>query len=176
MPSLQSYVPLAPFGLEELVEAANSILRDRPRLKLTTRTTRYYISEGILPPPSGSPKFARYGIDHLARLVSARCLQDQGMSLQEVRVTLDSMTDPLEEAQHLVEQRVQVQESRIVAEMSPSYASRPRRQTSFVRIPLTPRISIEVKEEAMDEQELRRALKELQRIIDERDFEELNTY
>jgi DNA-binding transcriptional MerR regulator len=86
---LTFYQGLAPFSIEELVDAANSVLQHRPRLKVTRRTVRYYVQEGVLPPPAGSPKFARYGYDHLLRIVGARCLQDLGSSLGTVRETLD---------------------------------------------------------------------------------------
>ncbi len=47
------------------------------------RTIRYYISEGLLPPPSGGPKFARYGLEHLGRVVAIRRWVDQGISLEQ---------------------------------------------------------------------------------------------
>lgn len=84
MPGLDAYAALAPFQIEELVDAANSILRDRPRLRVSKRTVRYYVSQGVLPAPRGAPKFARYGMEHLAKLVGARAMQDEGQSLEEV--------------------------------------------------------------------------------------------
>lgn len=91
MPALSDYARLAPFSLEELVGAANSILRDRPRLAVTPRTVRYYISVGLLPPPAGPPKYSRYSQDHLQRLVGARCLQDEGWSLKDLPTELDRL-------------------------------------------------------------------------------------
>lgn len=88
MPGLDAYTALAPFQIEELVDAANSILRDRPRLALSKRTVRYYVAQGVLPAPRGAPKFARYGMEHLARIVGARVLQDEGRSLEEASETL----------------------------------------------------------------------------------------
>ena len=84
MPKVEDYVSLAPFSLEELVAAANSVLRDRPKLAVSSRTVRYYISKGLLPSPSGGPKFARYSWNHLDHLVKIRTYLDQGLSLEQV--------------------------------------------------------------------------------------------
>ena len=89
MPPLVSYAKVAPFGIEELVESANSVLRHRPRLQTTIRTVRFYASRSLLPKPSGAPKLARYGMEHLGRLVAIRCLQDQGVSLEDIADQLD---------------------------------------------------------------------------------------
>jgi DNA-binding transcriptional MerR regulator len=83
VPTIDDYAPFAPFTLEELVTAANAILRDRPRLKTSERTVRYYISSGLLPPPSGGPKYARYCIEHLRRIVSIRHWLDGGLTLKQ---------------------------------------------------------------------------------------------
>lgn len=83
MPTIEDYLPFAPFALAELVTAANAILRDRPALQIQPRTVRFYISNGLLPPPSGGPKYARYTIEHLRRVVAIRQWLDQGMSLEQ---------------------------------------------------------------------------------------------
>lgn len=88
MPTVDDYAPLAPFTMEELVRAVNSIFRDRRRLQIQPRTVRFYISKGLLPPPSGGPKFARYGVEHLKRLVSIRTWLDEGVSLEEAQMRL----------------------------------------------------------------------------------------
>ncbi|HMS54651.1 MAG TPA: MerR family transcriptional regulator [Fimbriimonadaceae bacterium] len=84
MPSVNDYRALAPFTLDEFIQAANSILRDRPSLQISARTVRYYISEGILPPPIGPNRIARYSLEHLARVVEAREGLGQGASLNEI--------------------------------------------------------------------------------------------
>lgn len=104
------YAGLAPFSMEELVDAANSILRDRPRLKVSRRTVRYYVAQNIVPAPVGSPKYARYGIEHLVRLVGARCFQDQGMNLEQSKEQLDQWfrhnhRQALVQVQEMVQQR-----------------------------------------------------------------------
>lgn len=94
MPNLSDYASLVPFGkIDELVDAANSILRLRPRLQVSPRTVRYYASPdiGILPRHSGSPKFPRYGLEHLARLVAARLLLDSGETLQSAREQIEGV-------------------------------------------------------------------------------------
>ena len=103
MPKLADYLRLAPFSVDELVEAANSVLRDRPRLHVARRTVRYYVGERVVPPPVGPPKHARYEADHLLRLVAARCLGDEGRSLEGVRGGLARTTPTPESVQALVD-------------------------------------------------------------------------
>lgn len=45
MPRIVDYSTLAPFSLEELVGAANSVLRGRPDLEVSIRTVRFYIAK-----------------------------------------------------------------------------------------------------------------------------------
>ena len=51
---------------------------------LTVRTTRYYASLGLLPPPLRKGRLAYYGADHLARLEFVRALQDHGFTLAAI--------------------------------------------------------------------------------------------
>jgi DNA-binding transcriptional MerR regulator len=74
----------ARFTLESLCERAD----------VTVRTVRYYISEGLLPPPSGSGPAARYGQAHLDRLAVIAMLKDRYLPLREIRRTLDTLTAP----------------------------------------------------------------------------------
>lgn len=83
MPTIEDYASLAPFTLEELVAAVNAVLRDRPTLHVQPRTIRYYISSGLLSSPSGGPKHARYGLEHLRRIVAIRQWLDLGISLEQ---------------------------------------------------------------------------------------------
>lgn len=92
MPTVDDYAPLAPFTLDELVDAANAILRDVPSLQIRPRTVRFYISKGLLPSPSGGPKFARYGIDHLAKIVGLRRSLDAGIKLDDASEAFESGT------------------------------------------------------------------------------------
>jgi DNA-binding transcriptional MerR regulator len=51
---------------------------------LTVRTTRYYASLGLLPPPLRRGRMAYYGQQHLARLTLVRALQDHGFTLAAI--------------------------------------------------------------------------------------------
>jgi DNA-binding transcriptional MerR regulator len=62
-------------GLTELVEAAG----------VSVRTVRYYISEGLLPPPVGAGPRAAYTSEHLDRLRLIARLKDAYLPLREIR-------------------------------------------------------------------------------------------
>lgn len=51
---------------------------------LTVRTTRYYATLGLLPPPVRQGRIAYYGPLHRAHLELVRALQDHGFTLQAV--------------------------------------------------------------------------------------------
>src|SRR5688500_8543572 len=51
---------------------------------MTVRTTRYYASLGLLPPPVRRGRMAYYGPEHLARLELVRALQDHGFTLAAI--------------------------------------------------------------------------------------------
>ena len=51
---------------------------------MTVRTTRYYASLGLIPPPERRGRMAWYGAEHLARLEMIRALQDHGFTLQAI--------------------------------------------------------------------------------------------
>jgi DNA-binding transcriptional MerR regulator len=51
---------------------------------MTVRTTRYYASLGLLPPPVRRGRMAYYGPAHLARLELIRALQDHGFTLSAI--------------------------------------------------------------------------------------------
>jgi DNA-binding transcriptional MerR regulator len=126
VPKVEDYASLAPFSLDELVAAANSVLRDRPKLAVSTRTIRYYISKGLLPSPSGGPKFARYSWNHLDDLVKIRTYLDQGLSLEQVATEFG------------VSLRIEEREDReVISEMRTLYKQAPRDVGELVRrIPL----------------------------------------
>ncbi|NYG55060.1 MerR family transcriptional regulator [Nocardioides perillae] len=58
---------------------------------LTVRTTRYYASLGLLPPPQRRGRVAVYDERHRARLEMVRALQDHGFTLQAVERYLSSV-------------------------------------------------------------------------------------
>lgn len=58
---------------------------------LTVRTTRYYASLGLLPPPARRGRMAWYDDTHLARLEMIRALQGHGFTLQAIEKYLASL-------------------------------------------------------------------------------------
>lgn len=73
------------YRLSELAEAAG----------VTPRTVRYYIAQGLLSSPGRLGAGTRYGREHLDRLHRIRRLQDQGLSLAEIRDRLDPRPAPM---------------------------------------------------------------------------------
>lgn len=67
------------FDLKELCEAAH----------VTERTVRYYIAEGLLPPPVGVKSQSRYTNEHLERLQLIQDLKEQDFSLRQIKTLLE---------------------------------------------------------------------------------------
>jgi DNA-binding transcriptional MerR regulator len=63
------------YGVEELAALGG----------VTRRTVRYYVQEGLLPAPLGVGRGRHYGAEHVARLQALKALQEQGLSLDEIR-------------------------------------------------------------------------------------------
>src|SRR5690349_12976872 len=62
-------------------------------LDVTERTVRYYITEGLLPPPTGSTPFnSRYGYEHWLRLHFIRRLKEEYLPLSEIKNLLAGRT------------------------------------------------------------------------------------
>lgn len=59
---------------------------------VTVRTVRYYISEGLLPPPIGHGISARYTQDHRDRLAVIGAMKERFLPLREIRRSLDAMS------------------------------------------------------------------------------------
>ncbi len=70
------------YSLKELCKVA----------EVTGRTVRYYIAEGLLPPPSGTGPFSRYGYEHLLRLKFIKRLQEEYLPLREIKNLLAGKT------------------------------------------------------------------------------------
>jgi DNA-binding transcriptional MerR regulator len=70
------------FSLSDLARAAG----------VTPRTVRYYLAQGLLPPPIGAGRGPHYDGDHLARLRLVRNLQERHLPLAEIRRQLASMS------------------------------------------------------------------------------------
>ena len=75
----------ATYRLSELAEAAG----------VTPRTVRYYIAQGLLSSPGRLGAGTRYDRTHLDRLHLIRTLQDQGLSLSEIRDRLEHRPSPM---------------------------------------------------------------------------------
>lgn len=63
------------YGIEELAQLGG----------VSRRTIRYYIQEGLLPPPLGVGRGRHYGKEHLERLIAVRGMQESGRTLEEIR-------------------------------------------------------------------------------------------
>jgi DNA-binding transcriptional MerR regulator len=59
---------------------------------VTPRTIRYYIAEGLLPPPDSAGRNARYTQEHLDRLHLIASLKEQDLPLKEIRRRITSMS------------------------------------------------------------------------------------
>lgn len=70
--------------LAELADAAD----------VTPRTVRYYIAQGLLPPPVGAGSAACYTDAHLRHLKAIKALQQQHLPLSEIRGRLDREPAP----------------------------------------------------------------------------------
>jgi DNA-binding transcriptional MerR regulator len=59
---------------------------------VTQRTIRYYIAEGLLPPPDSAGRNARYTREHLDRLLLIGQLKEAYLPLKEIRTRIASMS------------------------------------------------------------------------------------
>ena len=78
---------------EEFPEGALSLDELCDLAAVTVRTVRYYISEGLLPPPRGHGVTAHYAQEHLDRLTVIGLMKERFLPLKEIRRTLDQMSD-----------------------------------------------------------------------------------
>jgi len=60
---------------------------------ITVRTIRYYVSEGLLPPPVEKGAYGYYERNHLDRLELIATLKDRRMSLAEINHFIESMSE-----------------------------------------------------------------------------------
>ena len=56
---------------------------------VTRRTVRFYVQEGLLPPPLGLGRGDHYTQDHLERLILVRELQERGLTIAQIRSELE---------------------------------------------------------------------------------------
>jgi len=69
------------WGIAELAERAG----------VTPRTVRYYVAEGLLPPPGGAGQQRTYSEEHLLRLAAIRRLKEAYLPLEEIRRRLAAL-------------------------------------------------------------------------------------
>jgi DNA-binding transcriptional MerR regulator len=74
---------------------------------VTSRTIRFYIAEGLLPPPQGAGPAAVYTSAHRDRLRLIGILKDQYFPLREIRRRLATMTDAQVRAELQAQQQVE---------------------------------------------------------------------
>jgi len=72
------------------------------RAQVSVRTIRYYIDEGLLPPPTTTGRYATYGVDYLTRLSLIKELQNAFLPLKEIRKQISYLT--IAEIEKLLEQ------------------------------------------------------------------------
>jgi DNA-binding transcriptional MerR regulator len=72
------------FGIQELASLGG----------VTRRTVRYYVQEGLLPPPLGLGRGDHYTQEHLEILVRIRTLQEQGLTIGQIHVVLAGRSSP----------------------------------------------------------------------------------
>lgn len=169
---LRSYPPMTADGV---VLTVNEILANRGATLISKRTLRFYTSQDVVPAPMGSPKFARYGYEHLLSLLGARAMQDQGQKLDQIRMEMDEIRrGRLDRIEALVESWMgqtppqRAKATRTVREGSDSYQSNKLAKlgTARIRIPLTTNCNLEVADSADMVQELERASRELSKLIE----------
>src|SRR5215208_6685023 len=61
--------------------------------EVSVRTVRYYIAEGLLPPPEGSGPRSAYNQGHLDRLRLIQRLKEAYLPLKEIRRRLSGLSD-----------------------------------------------------------------------------------
>lgn len=81
---------MMPMSSNEFIALANELMGGRA-LEVTKRTLRFYTSKGVVPSPTGSLKFARYGYPHLLSLLVTKALQDRGRQIRDIRESLEAI-------------------------------------------------------------------------------------
>jgi DNA-binding transcriptional MerR regulator len=99
---------------------------------VTPRTIRYYIAEGLLPPPDSAGRHARYTQEHLDRLRLIARMKEQYLPLKEIRRRLTSLPTVRLQSQSRPDMQAQASESRSAPEPSSAerYVSRALRESA----------------------------------------------
>ncbi len=56
--------------------------------EVSRRTVRYYVQEGLIPPPDGLGRGNHYGPEHLEALLRVKAMQEGGHTLDDIRHSL----------------------------------------------------------------------------------------
>ncbi len=59
---------------------------------VSRRTVRYYVQEGLIPPPTGLGRGNHYGPGHLEALLRVKAMQESGQTLDDIRRSLQGRT------------------------------------------------------------------------------------
>lgn len=173
------------YSLDELANEAD----------VTPRTIRYYIAEGLLPPPLSPGRNARYTQEHLNRLRMITQMKARYLPLKEIRRTLTTMSPEQIRRRTARAPRARAMESRSAPEPSstqdyiahaleesaPAYGvqeslvsqGRPRRdyatRQSWKRIPVTDDAEFLITDDAWDRrgEQIEPALEWIRRILNE---------
>ena len=66
--------------------AARYAIGDLARLAgVSRRTVRYYVQEGLIPPPLGVGRGNHYSAEHLEQILRVKAMQEAGRTLDEIR-------------------------------------------------------------------------------------------
>ncbi|MBA2248303.1 MAG: MerR family transcriptional regulator [Chloroflexia bacterium] len=96
---------------------------------VTVRTVRYYIGEGLLPPPTGHGATARYTHDHLDRLLVIGAMKERYLPLREIRRSLDAMSArDISETAGLIRQQTETTDGDTAEQSDDAIASSPMLQ------------------------------------------------
>jgi DNA-binding transcriptional MerR regulator len=176
----------ASYSLDELAREAD----------VTPRTVRYYIAEGLLPPPESIGRNARYSQEHLDRLHLIGQMKEAylplkeirgriaAMSLEEIRQAATPVRTPMSRPAPRLASSAEEYVSRALRESEPSYTvhearsmarphvaamSRQRPDQSWRRIPISDEAELLITDDAWDRrgEKVRSALAWIRRMLDE---------
>lgn len=174
---LREYRSLPAMTADELIATANEFLAARGASLISKRTLRFYTAQGVVPVPLGSPKYARYGYEHLLSMLAARSLQDQGMRLEQIRFEIaEIQTGRLNRIEGRVEAWLEnkwphkgkllaAKETSVADPESAKIAKLAQMGSTFIRLPLGPNVSLEISDTITIESDLNKAYKEFGKLI-----------
>ena len=176
MSLLLTYKRAAPFSAEEIVRVVNELLGIKKVQGLTKRALRFYVSRGILPAAIGPSRHARYGYEHLLRVLIIRMMQLKNYDLHRIQEAMEGyMNLEGSELEKDVEKWLHegIVETDVVRESSQKYRTKYKKESSsdelgwkgFRKIKLTSNVSLEISGEHCLEEELRSAQKELAKVL-----------